>query len=153
LTQVTSNCTHNDYTRFPVVRFDGQQIVFLGIVNFVYGLYRIPITGGPLALITTSYDQEIFEYRMSTIPIPYVVSDSPGNNDGLNPNHRFQIARMTTGGAAYLRITADPVYDSMYPDISGDGNKMTRSYLVGVNDLGGRSQRLAPRRCPLGRRR
>jgi len=136
LTQVTSNCANNDYTRFPVVRFDGQQIVFLGIINFVYGLYRIPITGGAPALIATSHDQEIFEYRMSTIPIPYVVSDSPGNNDGHNPNYRFQIARMTTGGAAYLRITADPVYDSFYPDISGDGNKIvweSQADFVGQN--------------------
>jgi hypothetical protein len=65
----------------------------------------------------------IFTFRLSTTP-SVIVYDAPGNNDGHNPNHRWQIQRIGFAGTGYLRITADPIYDSFDPHVSGDGTKI-----------------------------
>jgi hypothetical protein len=75
-------------------------------------------------LIASLPSCEVTDYRMSTIPLPWVVYDSANNNDGLNPNHRYQIARITSGGGSYLRITADSTYDSFYPDSERRRNRI-----------------------------
>ena len=137
LTQITNSCNVNSYTRFPQVSYNGQWVLWIGTYNNASGLYKMTLTGTSIALVSTTYGGEIFDYRMSaTNPIVWVAYDSQGNNDGLNPNHLNQIARISLTPSNYLRITADPVYASYGPQISGDGNKIvwvSAADFVGAN--------------------
>ena len=49
---------------------------------------------------------------------------SATNSDGQNPDRGYEVFRVPLVGGPGLeqRLTADPTYDSYYPDISGDGH-------------------------------
>jgi len=125
LTKLTDFGTGPGAGRFPIVRFDGQWILYEGYnASGVFGLHTMSIDGGTVNTIAQVDSDPMFHYRLGTTPITYVAYDAPGNLDGQNPNHRFQVQRIGFTGAFYLRITSDPSYDSMAPDISGDGSKI-----------------------------
>jgi Tol biopolymer transport system component len=146
LTQLSSGC---DGTTFlysslaPKFRYDSQLIVFQGSqpvgtnADGHYELMKMTGTGTGVAPITDEDEDDYIDFSLSANPAPtWVAYSSIGNKDGLNPNHTLQISRITTNAGFYLRITADPAYDSFYPDISGDGNKIvwtSQADFVGQN--------------------
>ena len=126
LTQLTNVCAGGSLglEHDPIVRFDGQWVIFEGVYNSVYGIYKISINGGAVSSVANTEIGDYISYRMSTIPISYVVFEDPGNLDGLNPSHKHQISRVAIAGGGKARIALDPAYDSYSPDISGDGSKI-----------------------------
>ena len=123
LTQLTTFGIGPGFGRYPIVRFDAQMILYAGTVTSGWGFQKISINGGAATTVVPLDGDDYLHFRMSTLPT-WIVYDAPGNLDGLNPNHRYQIQRVTFTGTNYQRITSDPTYDSNDPDVSSDGSKI-----------------------------
>ncbi len=137
----------SESSQFPVVSSDGQWVVFQskGLVagTNVDGsleLFRMRMDGTNLYSITAdddnpSYGDNDKTPRLADGSFPWIVYQSGSNKDGLNPDGSLEIFRVRISAIPPpQRLTADPVYESTDPDISGNGNLVV--YASAADPLG-----------------
>ena len=128
----------NDVNQYPVVSSDGQWVVFQS--EYLYAgtnvdgsleLFRMRMDGSNLYSITADDDDSVDgtyygkKPRLADGGFPWIVYQSGTNKDGLNPDGSLEIFRVRISSIPPpQRLTADPVYESIDPDISGDGNRV-----------------------------
>ncbi len=115
----------------PVISADGQWVVFESNlpagtnINGSREVFRVRSDATQLWSVTADDDPEYFNYkrpRMSDSSPAWIVYQSASNIDGQNPDGSMEILRTRITGTPVQRITADAVYDSIDPDISGNSN-------------------------------
>ena len=117
------------YDRFPVISSDGQWVIFQSVrmaglnTDGYLEVLRIRLDGTQLWSVTNDDDMTFSDKlpRVSDGSVPWIVYQSASNKDGLNADGSLEIFRVRLTGTP-ARLTADPMYDSMEPDISANGS-------------------------------
>lgn len=122
-----------DSSFYPVIAANGSVVVFQSAVGSDAPLFRVMPDGTGLLQLTNDNDSLVKNPRLSESGA-WVVFQSETNQDGGNPDFSRELFRVRTDGTGYERLTADPLYDSFSPDISGDGERI--AYSSTANPLG-----------------
>ena len=134
MTQITPTPPAGSYpqSRFPAISPDGQWVIFQSTLDAGLNtdgsleVLRIKLDGTQLWSVTDDDDVEYRDKlpRLSDGSVPWIVYQSGSNKDSLNPDGSLEIFRTRITGTPVQRLTADPVYDSMEPDISANGYRV-----------------------------
>lgn len=125
-----SHPTGCEISQWPVLRSDGQFVVFQSDLRLGTNsdgspeLFRVRINGTSPSPITKDDDDYYKMPRLSETTPAWIAYQSASNKDELNPDGSLEIFRIKFDGTGLQRLTADPVYDSEDPDISGDANRI-----------------------------
>jgi len=134
MTQLTTTPTGtgDPYDRFPVISSDGQWVIFQSYLRAGLNtdgsleLLRIRVDGTQLWSVTNDDDSTYVDKlpRLSDGSVPWIVYQSGSDKDGQNPDGSLEIFRTRLTGTPVQRLTADPGYESIEPDISADGYRV-----------------------------
>ncbi len=144
LSQLTPGSCPNFYSNLnPRVRPDGAWVIFQSTLRIGTNtdgsaeLFKVAADGTGLAPLTADDDGVYKHYHIGDQLSPtWLAFDSQSNFDGKNPDHSYEVFMMKLDGTGLRRLTQDPAYDSMDPDISGNGSRVvwtSRADPLGTN--------------------
>jgi hypothetical protein len=123
------------FSGYPDVSDDGTKIAFASVCNLTGGnadfgaeIFLVNPNGTGLVQLTTApspspFERYVYWPRLDSTGT-WVAFSGNANIAGGNTEGNFEVWRMKTDGTNRTQITSQALYDSFYPDISGDGSRV-----------------------------
>ena len=123
------------FSGYPDVSDNGAKIAFASVCNLTGGnadqggeIFLVNPDGTGLVQLTTApsatpFERYVYWPRLDATGT-WIAFSGNANIAGGNTEGNFEVWRMQTNGTNRTQITNQALYDSFYPDISGDGSRV-----------------------------